>query len=315
MKNQASDKQTKISQDPPAKKHSWVDETPYQSHDHDFSSYSAFINNSDHSPANALFFPASTSRSTHWSIAWSDLMMTMFVLFMVMFVYKAADKEFLSGEGLGFANGKQIGNEVQDTTMRGTNNYFQYADKSVSRIYDFSRQLIHQEELKDFASIDLEADRTLRIILTGDLLFDLGDVNLKSAALDNLKQVAKIIQNTPYMINVIGHTDNLQVNDAYASNWELSALRASTVTRYLIAHTGLPARHFYVTGHAFHQPVAPNDSPANRAKNRRVEIVLTKLMPLQDESLDTEINTNFSPANFVQQTPPTAQIQATDGGR
>nr|MBF0223330.1 flagellar motor protein MotB [Desulfobulbaceae bacterium] len=314
MKNQASDKHTKTGFDPPTGTHSHPHkELAYLSDDHDFSSYSSLINNSEHSSTNAIFFPTPVSRSTHWSVAWSDLMMTMFVLFMVMFVYKSADKEFLSGDGLGFASGRHIGNEVRDTTMMGTNNYFQYADKSVSRVYDFSRQLIHQEDIKEFASIDLEADRTLRIVLTGDLLFDLGAVNLKNSARDNLKQVARIIQNTPYIINVIGHTDNQQTNNAYASNWELSALRASSVTRYLIAQTGLPPSHFFVTGHAFHQPAAPNDSPENRAKNRRVEIVLTKLLPLQSESFDSEINENFSPANLSQETQPAPQFLPTEG--
>jgi len=260
----------------------------------DFSSYASFTAHPHESVVDSLFLAAPSNRSTHWSIAWSDLMMTMFILFMVMFIYKAADKEFLSGQGLGFSNGQPLGLEDQESETVGSNNYFQYSDKSVSRIYDTSRQLIHQKELKDFASIDLEPDKTLRIVLTGDLLFDPGKVNLKKNAQENLSQIAKIITNTPYMINVIGHTDDLPLKSAtIPSNWELSALRASSVARFLIAKTGLAANHFYVTGYSYYQPVTANDSPTNRAKNRRVEIVLTKRLPLQAPALDNEINTNF----------------------
>jgi len=64
----------------------------------DFSSYATFQTHPHESVLDSLFIAAPSNRSTHWSIAWSDLMMTMFILFMVMFIYKAADKEFLSGQ-------------------------------------------------------------------------------------------------------------------------------------------------------------------------------------------------------------------------
>ena len=297
MKDQKTKKTTDTHQDPPLLEESLREEISDECRGHELDSYAAFMNNPGHSStSDSLFFAAPSSRSTHWSIAWSDLMMTMFVLFMVMFIYKSADKEFLKGEGLGFSSGPQLGHESTDTDEMGTNNYFQYANKTVSRVYDISRQLIRQEDLKDFAAIDLEADKTLRIVLTGDLLFDPGDVALKKRAQENLMKIATILYNTPYMINIIGHTDDLPVNTAhYPSNWELSSLRASSVARFLIDETRLPPYHFYVTGHSYYQPIAPNDSPTNRAKNRRVEIVLTKLLPLQAAALDNEINSDFPP--------------------
>ena len=274
------------------------EESPYSEdvsiNDHlgfEFSSYASFKDRSHESALDSLFPAEASSRSTHWSVAWSDLMMTMFVLFMIMFIFKAADKQFIPGQSAGYSKGQELALQNQKSKTIGSNNHFQYADMSVSRIYDTSRQLIHQNDLKDFASIDLEPDKTMRIVLTGDLLFDPGKVNLKKDARENLKQIAKIITNTPYMINVIGHTDDLPVKSAVIqSNWELSALRASAVARFLIAETGLAANHFYVTGYSNNQPVAANDSPANRARNRRVEVVLTKILPQQAPSLDKEIN-------------------------
>jgi chemotaxis protein MotB len=316
MNDQENDNQTTAPQNPPGEEHPWSEDVSVNDYQgSDFSSYASFKSHPHESVLDSLFFAAPSNRSTHWSIAWSDLMMTMFVLFMVMFIYKAADKEFLSGQGLGFSQGQPLGLEDQESKTIGSNNYFQYTDKSVSRIYDTSRQLIHQNDLKEFASIDLGPDKTLRIVLTGDLLFDLGEVNLKENARKDLGQIAKIITNTPYMVNVIGHTDDLPVKSAtIASNWELSAMRASSVARFLIAKAGLAADHFYVTGYSYHQPIAANDSAANRAKNRRVEIVLTKLLPLEPApALDNEISKNFPPKASLTQAPAPINVLARGG--
>jgi len=71
---------------------------------------------------------------------------------------------------------------------------------------------------------------------------------------------------------VSGHTDNVPIrNGAYRSNWELSAARAATVGHRLL-DAGLAPERLMVSGHADTQPRAPNDTPANRAINRRVDI-------------------------------------------
>ncbi len=220
------------------------------------------------------------SRNMHWSIAWSDLMMTMFILFMVMFVYKTADREFLSGEGLGSFSGEEIGREATKDGPGGSNEFNVFGEKAFSKIYDFSKLTTLEKDIKEFAEIGLDPDKTLRIILTGDLLFPIGETRIVGDGLVLLRKIAIFLKDTPYKINVVGHTDNIPVrNQATSSNWELSANRASAVAQYLIAETKLPAGQFYVTGHAEYRPVVPNDSPENRAKNRRVEIVITKEMP------------------------------------
>jgi len=221
-----------------------------------------------------------SSNKNHWSIAWSDLMMTMFILFMVMFVYKTADREFLTGTGLGSFSGRDIGRDVVAGGAGGANDFNAYGQKAYSKIYDFSRLTDLESEMADFAEINLAPDHTLRIILTGDLLFPLGGVELRGASRDLLRKIAIFLKDSPYIINVLGHTDNTPMRNGRAlTNWELSTNRAAAVVRYLIDETGLPARQFSVTGFAEFRPVAANDSPENRAKNRRVEIVLSREKP------------------------------------
>jgi chemotaxis protein MotB len=67
----------------------------------------------------------------------------------------------------------------------------------------------------------------------------------------------------------------------FPTNWELSTARACRVARHLIEEEGIPEERFFISGHSWHQPVAPNTNAYNRSLNRRVEIILMKEMPFQ----------------------------------
>lgn len=147
-------------------------------------------------------------------------------------------------------------------------------------MYDLSRVTVAEEKLEKFASVELVPDKTMRIILTGDLLFPSGTAELTKKAKQSLKKLIPIIRQTPYMINVIGHTDNIPMHSQkFASNWELSTARASRVARFLIEEAGIPASHFVVAGYSYFRPIKPNTTAANRRANRRVEIIISREPP------------------------------------
>jgi len=212
-------------------------------------------------------------RPTHWSVVWSDLMMTMFILFSVLYVYQLSQREFLQPESIGGVEPASVLGQAPEGDLSTTAG-------PLAQVYDIGRRVITETDLGDFADISLAPDKTVRIVLTGDVLFDSDDAELKPAARSKLRKIAELLRLNPYVINVVGHTDNVPVHSPrFPSNWELSVLRATAVTRFLIHEGGVPAERFYVTGHGYFQPVAPNDSIANRAKNRRVEIIVTRDMP------------------------------------
>jgi chemotaxis protein MotB len=143
-----------------------------------------------------------------------------------------------------------------------------------------SKGALKTNNLDKFAAIDIIPDKTMRIILTGDLFFALGESQLSEHAKASLRQIVTIIQQTPYMINVVGHTDNLPMRSKqFMSNWELSVARASSVARFLIDEMGMNPVQFVVSGYASYRPIAPNTTAENRAKNRRVEIIISKRLP------------------------------------
>jgi flagellar motor protein MotB len=116
-----------------------------------------------------------------------------------------------------------------------------------------------------------------RIGIRGSVLFELSSANLEPDGLGVLRDVAGplavYLRAHDAMIMVSGFTDDKprRGDDEARDNWQLSAERALTVVRALIA-AGVPADSVFAAGFGEKHPVAPNDSDENRAKNRRVEI-------------------------------------------
>ncbi len=312
------------------------------------------------------FYRSRLPRPVHWSIAWSDLMMTMFILFLSMFVYQASHEEFLVSNTPEVIGGSTIDaidiltdnniivpiiplskskplinsdtvKKVEkvhvddldiDDIFRDQVVYVEPEPKTTSDVpeskdtpdqnqlsdipppaapeqpavmepaplsvdeqsfpeirkpdtfsdmYDMSRQTLSDNKMKKFASIEVVPDKTMRIILTGDLLFYTGQADLSRKARNSLTKIADVIKDTPYMINVIGHTDNQPMHSSrFATNWELSVVRASSVARFLIEKMGMDEKQFIVSGYGSNRPRRPNTNVINRAANRRVEIIISK---------------------------------------
>jgi chemotaxis protein MotB len=121
--------------------------------------------------------------------------------------------------------------------------------------------------------------RGIGIELNASVLFDQGEANLQQEAREVLGAVAGLLKDAPQRIEVEGHTDNLPItNERFASNWELSAVRAASVVRLFI-ESGVQDVRLSAIGHGATRPVAPNDTPANQARNRRVAVMILAAVP------------------------------------
>ncbi len=131
-------------------------------------------------------------------------------------------------------------------------------------------------KLADFIEVSSQ-ERGLVISLKDTLLFASGSDQLNPQARRIIKQLGKSLIVIPNHIRVEGHTDNLPINNArIPSNWELSTLRATTVLHVLQGEVGVPPQRLSVSGYGEYRPLADNSNPANRSKNRRVDIVIMK---------------------------------------
>jgi flagellar motor protein MotB len=217
------------------------------------------------SPFEQIFHEEKMGTRSEWHIPWSDLMMTMFVLFAVMYVYASSKT--------------QVTSPVHSAPVPAHS----APVSSISRIYDMSKNAFQEDGMEKFASVELIPDKAVRILLTSDLLFDTGKADLKPGAIDALKHIATILQRIPYQVTLAGHTDDIPIHTQYfPSNWELSTARASAVARFLIEQMHIPAERLCVSGYADMRPLRPNSSDENRAVNRRVEILISKTSPVDD---------------------------------
>jgi chemotaxis protein MotB len=115
----------------------------------------------------------------------------------------------------------------------------------------------------------------LTVDVAEQLFFDSGRADLKDTGKAVLKKVGEALKGyEDKVIRVVGHTDNVPIKTkVFPSNWELSVARATTVVRYL-QEVGIPPERMVASGRAEYQPVAENDTPEGRKKNRRIEITL-----------------------------------------
>jgi chemotaxis protein MotB len=120
-----------------------------------------------------------------------------------------------------------------------------------------------------------EEGRGLVVTFINKVLFDTGQSIIKDAAIPTLDKVAEVIKrHKGRSILIEGHTDNVPIHtELFPSNWELSVRRATTVLKYLQFRHGISAKRLSAVGYGPYRPVAPNDTPEGRARNRRVEII------------------------------------------
>ncbi|MBB5018757.1 type VI secretion system protein ImpK [Chitinivorax tropicus] len=134
-------------------------------------------------------------------------------------------------------------------------------------------KFLQREIDEGLVTVQDTADRSI-VSIRGDGMFASGSAELDSRFQPLMVRIGEALKVNPGKVSVVGHTDDRRAMSArFPSNWELSRARASAVATLLIEQAG-PATRYTIEGRADSEPLAPNDTPANRARNRRVEIVL-----------------------------------------
>ncbi len=153
------------------------------------------------------------------------------------------------------------------------------------------------DKLKDrIASGDIEIEtkgRQIIIRIREKGSFESGSATLAPDYYDVIDEIRAVLMLKPGHIAVQGHTDNIPIrSDRFRSNWDLSAMRASSVALQLMRGGYLAPNRFEVAGYADVKPLAPNDSAFNRARNRRVEIVIRQGLGNELQADDLELLKN-----------------------
>ena len=219
----------------------------------------------------------------HWMTTFSDMTTLLLTFFVLLFAFAQFDlikfKRVMGSirEAFGVQR-TQIGEfPTAETTPIQLFDY-QKLDSVIEMFYRQTRMYRElKRELQKIPGVDvLVSERGIVVRAEERIFFDLGKADIKPEAYPFLDKMAELIKEYPeYRVAIEGHTDDLPINTPrFPSNWELSAIRATTVLRYFLSK-GIPPERLKAVGYANTKPLVPNTSMENRAKNRRVEFVFS----------------------------------------
>lgn len=248
-----------------------------------------------------------------WVIPYADMLTLLMALFLVMWATGQTDKakfervaaniraEFsaavLDGgenilEGIGPSPVPDAGKPVGSSNQPPTPSQLSAAVNALAAQQEIAGAVAAEKNALETAQAQMQAylkglglqdavnfkveDRGLIVTIVSDkVLFDSGSEGLRPEASGLLDAVAGGLRDLPNDLIVEGHTDATPIRSGrFPSNWELSTARAASVLRYLTERAGIDGRRLSATGYADTRPIAPNETPDGRSKNRRVEIVV-----------------------------------------
>jgi chemotaxis protein MotB len=222
-----------------------------------------------------------------WLTTFNDLVTLLMVFFVLLFTMGSMDnnklKEFQYAlqSGLGIlGEGSQVSIEIKDSRPVPDQADLLTQAEGDGQPVDEQQEVIPMDEaLKKFTAepgINVRYSKQGAHITFEDyLLFNFGKADINPGGLAFLDKLAALIRKIPYPVRVEGHTDNVPIHTArYPSNWELSIARAVSVVKYFAEIKKINPQRLSAVGYGETRPLVPNDLPANRTRNRRVEIVL-----------------------------------------
>jgi len=245
-----------------------------------------------------ILAPLATDDDNNWILSYVDLFTLLVVLFVVLLTFSSPTETI-----------KPPASQTIDTIAAITGTATGHRDLPIqlmppspalgiqhNLLMQFQQQLaglVEQGQIRISASA-----AGISLQLEEEILFDSGAAELLAQGKTVLKGLAPALQQSSQDIRVEGHTDNKPIaSPRFPSNWELSGSRAALVARYLIEQ-GIPAKRLSATGYADTRPIAGNDTPTGRARNRRVTL-LVKPASTADEAALIETDPNSHPLTIL----------------
>jgi chemotaxis protein MotB len=241
--------------------------------------------------------------STVWSFV--DLMTLLLILFILFYSHalnrKASTNDLPSASAQAYeAQSPQIQNTpiASEPVADHQPELKPDASKTEEENRDESLEQLEQQvlqslskEVKNDLSVHWNQKR-LVLVLGERIAFNLGEANLLPDFQPTLKRIAGFISSQEgYQIAVAGHTDDAPINTLqFPSNWELSAIRAVNVAKFMISN-GVDPRRVSIEGYSAYRPLNPNTTSDNKRTNRRVEITLIK--EAENEKAPEKIGLNY----------------------
>ena len=213
-------------------------------------------------------------------LTYADLMNLLLILFIILYAMSKTDVAKATAVAESIRKGfnavsmtSQVGqspnnSNTSSTATSATNDYSGFYDKLIA--------LIDQAGMQN--QVDVTADSNdVVITLKDNALYASGSATMDQTALNLMTQIGGLITQVKYaLVMVEGYTDTDPIHtDQYTDNLDLSTARSNDVNRVLQS-AGVPSAKVVSVGHAENEPIAPNDTAANKALNRRVVLTIYK---------------------------------------
>lgn len=224
-----------------------------------------------------------------WMTTYGDMVTLLLCFFVLLFAFSEIDVQKLDAFIQSFQGAVGVlesGRTIEPSEILSEAELDELTLQELQELEDFRRLQERMEEFleeRDMAADVLVTLETRGLVLRfqDNVLFDSGRSEIKPDSLEILQFVGIVIQEHEFVekfVRIEGHTDTdpLRAGARYETNWELSVARAANVVRYMIEELGVEPMRFSASGYGEYHPVAPNDTPDNKAKNRRVDIVILR---------------------------------------
>jgi chemotaxis protein MotB len=234
-----------------------------------------------------------------WLLTYADLMNLLLIFFIVLYSMSLTDKAkfdalaqslkqafgtstvnkfFSPGAGNTPLQNTRIRPPSQNNSTEKSKKEAQAAEKTqLEKTQKTVEQIIKKDGLNNSVNVSIE-ERGVKISITSQVLFLSGSAQIESSGYQILQKIGGNLSSfSENSIRIEGHTDTDPISTAlFPSNWELSSARATNVLRFLIERTNLKAENLSAVGYGEYHPLLPNTTEENKAKNRRVDIVILK---------------------------------------
>ncbi|MFB6364674.1 flagellar motor protein MotB [Paenibacillus elgii] len=239
-----------------------------------------------------------------WMVTYADLITLLLIFFVIMYAMSKVDVqkyevlsqalkfEFMKADTImpmgmgvsGSANPAKGGDDSNKTEQQlkemKEREEWEKKERQLEDLLQKVQVYVEENNLQSQVSA-ANTPRGVAVTLNDLFLFDLGKADLKEPAVPVLSKLASLFPTLDATVSIEGHTDDLPLatGSFYKDNWGLSQARSLSVLRYFLYETQLDPKKFVSTAYADTMPVAENNSAENRAKNRRVEIIVLREKP------------------------------------
>ncbi len=211
-----------------------------------------------------------------WVVTFSDLMTLLLTFFVLLLSMSSLDRQSISrifsmlpGKS-GILNRQAWYGSKELPDEEWNYNRLSELMTQISELQRKKESVIRPGDVKIISK-----SKGMVLIIANKILFDKGKASLSPRAKELLDIIANFIEQCDNNISIEGHTDDIPIKTAqFPSNWELSGARALAVLEYFTRVRRMPATRFRIVALGDTRPIVPNTTEGNRARNRRIEIVI-----------------------------------------